>query len=239
MLEVQDIAVAYGPVQALRGVTLRVDAGEIIALVGANGAGKTTLMQAIMGIVPLRSGQITWQGQAIHTQRPHHIVRAGIGLSPEGRQVFADLSVHENLLLGAYTRSGSRSTAARLRDIGDMFPVLLERRKQLAGTLSGGEQQMLAIGRALMAEPKLLLLDEPSLGIAPMVTQQILTRLVSLNKTGMTILLAEQNAAAALSIAHRGYVLETGALVYHDTGAQLLSNDVVRRAYLGVEGADV
>lgn len=235
VLEVEGLAIAYGERRALHGVSLEVGAGEAVALVGANGAGKTTLMHGILGLVPLAAGQVRWRGRAIGGLPSHAIVARGLSLSPEGRQVFAELSVDDNLRLGAFCGRGGRAGARQARaQVLDLFPLLAARQRQLAGTLSGGEQQMLAIGRALMAAPELLLLDEPSLGIAPQICAQIFASLRALNRAGLAILVAEQNAALALSLAQRGYVLETGSITHQDTGAALLQDDFIRQAYLGL-----
>jgi branched-chain amino acid transport system ATP-binding protein len=233
LLEVSNLDVFYGAVHALKGVSLNVAAGEIVTLIGANGAGKTTLLRTISGLVPAKSGSITFEGKDITRTPAHEIVGLGISQSPEGRMVFANLSVEDNLELGAYLRK-DRAAITRDRDEAfRLFPRLLERRKQSAGTLSGGEQQMLAIARALMSRPKLLLLDEPSLGLAPLLVREIFKTVVEINRAGMTVLLVEQNAHMALSIAQRGYVLETGHVRLEDKASNLLANDEVRRAYLG------
>nr|WP_210257849.1 ABC transporter ATP-binding protein [Xanthobacter sp. SG618] len=218
---------------ALREVSLEVKAGEIVALVGSNGAGKTTLLRAISGVQPVRGGRILFEGEAIEKMEPHLRVVRGISQSPEGRQVFGPLSIEDNLRLGAYRRQDARRQA-RLDHVYGLFPVLAERRRTPAMSLSGGQQQMLAIGRALMAGPKLLLLDEPSLGLAPLLVDQILAAVTSLRTEGITTLLVEQNASAALAIADRGYVLETGHITMEGTGAALLDDPKVRAAYLGL-----
>nr|WP_245327743.1 ABC transporter ATP-binding protein [Xanthobacter flavus] len=218
---------------ALREVSLEVKAGEIVALVGSNGAGKTTLLRAISGVQPVRGGRIVFEGEAIERMEPHLRVVRGISQSPEGRQVFGPLSIEDNLKLGAYRRQDARRQA-RLDHVYGLFPVLAERRRTPAMSLSGGQQQMLAIGRALMAGPKLLLLDEPSLGLAPLLVDQILAAVTSLRDEGITTLLVEQNASAALAIADRGYVLETGHIAMEGTGAALLDDPKVRAAYLGI-----
>jgi branched-chain amino acid transport system ATP-binding protein len=232
-LAVEALDVYYGAVHALKGVSLRVEAGEIVTLIGANGAGKTTLLRTISGLVPARSGRIVFEGKDICKTPAHEIVALGVSQSPEGRMVFANLSVEDNLELGAYRRK-DRAAIREDRDrVFQLFPRLLERRKQLSGTLSGGEQQMLAIGRALMSRPRVLLLDEPSLGIAPLLVRDIFKNIVEINRRGTTVLLVEQNAHMALSIAQRGYVLETGRVVLEDAAANLAANDEVRAAYLG------
>ncbi len=232
-LEVKGLDVYYGAVHALKGVTLHADAGEIVTLIGANGAGKTTLLRTISGLVPARAGSVVFEGRDITRVPAHEIVGLGVSQSPEGRMVFANLSVEDNLELGAYRRR-DRAEIRKDRDAGyALFPRLLERRKQLAGTLSGGEQQMLAIARALMSRPRVLLLDEPSLGIAPILVRDIFRTIVEINRRGVTVVLVEQNAHMALSVAQRGYVLETGKVVLEDEAGKLASNDEVRAAYLG------
>lgn len=235
LLEVKDLSVSYGAIDALKRVSLKIYSGEIISLVGANGAGKSTLMRTIIGIKHARSGNIYFKSSSIIGMKSYEIIRLGISQSPEGRQVFADMSVFENLLMGAYsTKMGKSQIKERMEEIFSIFPILKERTKQAAVTLSGGEQQMLAIGRALMLSPELLLLDEPSLGISPLLTDKIFEILVNINRKGTSILLAEQNAAMALEISHRGYVLETGEVTYEDTASELLATNIVRKAYLGV-----
>ncbi|MBN8915379.1 MAG: ABC transporter ATP-binding protein [Rhizobiales bacterium] len=233
MLTVEALSSSYGRIMALREVSLEVKAGEIVALVGSNGAGKTTLLRAISGVQPVRGGRILFEGEAIEKMEPHLRVVRGISQSPEGRQVFGPLSIEDNLRLGAYRRQDARRQA-RLDHVYGLFPVLAERRRTPAMSLSGGQQQMLAIGRALMAGPKLLLLDEPSLGLAPLLVDQILAAVTSLRTEGITTLLVEQNASAALAIADRGYVLETGHITMEGTGAALLDDPKVRAAYLGL-----
>jgi branched-chain amino acid transport system ATP-binding protein len=232
-LVVEALDVYYGAVHALKGVSLRVEPGEIVTLIGANGAGKTTLLRTISGIVPSRSGSVSFEGKAITKLPAHEIVGLGISQSPEGRMVFANLSVEDNLELGAYRRRDRAGIREDREKVFHLFPRLLERRRQLSGTLSGGEQQMLAMGRALMSRPRLLLLDEPSLGIAPLLVRDIFRTIAEINRTGTTVLLVEQNAHMALGIAQRGYVLETGRVVLEDTAAKLAANDEVRAAYLG------
>ena len=233
LLEVEGLDVYYGAVHALKGVSVRVEAGEIVTLIGANGAGKTTLLRTISGLIRPRTGAVRFESKDISRTPPHEIVGLGISQSPEGRMVFANLSVEDNLEMGAYRRKDR----ARIREDYDgmyaLFPRLLERRRQIAGTLSGGEQQMLAIARAMMARPRLLLLDEPSLGIAPILMREVFATIRAINQRGMTVLLVEQNAHMALSIAGRGYVLETGHVRLEDRAQALLQNDEVRRAYLG------
>jgi len=232
-LLVENLDVYYGAVHALKGVSLHVEAGEIVTLIGANGAGKTTLLRTISGVVPARSGRVIFEGRDITKLPAHEIVGLGVSQSPEGRMVFANLSVEDNLELGAYRRRDRDGIKKDRDQIFQLFPRLLERRRQLSGTLSGGEQQMLAMGRALMSRPRVLLLDEPSLGIAPLLVRDIFKTIVEINRAGTTVLLVEQNAHMALGIAQRGYVLETGRVVLEDTAAKLAANDEVRAAYLG------
>jgi len=232
-LAVEGLDVYYGAVHALKGVSLRVEPGEIVTLIGANGAGKTTLLRTISGLVPPRAGKILFEGKDITRVPAHEIVAHGISQSPEGRMVFANLSVEDNLELGAYRRRDRPGIREDREQVFKLFPRLLERRRQLSGTLSGGEQQMLAMGRALMSRPRLLLLDEPSLGIAPLLVRDIFKTIVEINRRGTTVLLVEQNAHMALGIAQRGYVLETGRVVLEDESAKLAANDEVRAAYLG------
>ena len=232
-LVVEGLDVHYGAVHALKGVSLRVETGEIVTLIGANGAGKTTLLRTISGIVPASEGRITFEGKDLRRLPAHEIVALGVSQSPEGRMVFANLSVEDNLELGAYRRKDRAGIAADREAVFQLFPRLKERRRQLSGTLSGGEQQMLAIGRALMSRPRVLLLDEPSLGIAPLLVRDIFKNIVEINRRGVTVLLVEQNAHMALGIAQRGYVLETGKVVLEDDAAKLAANDEVRAAYLG------
>ena len=233
MLEVRRLDVYYGAVHALKGVSLDATAGEVVTLIGANGAGKTTLLRAISGLVRPRAGTILFEGKDLTKLPPEEIVGLGLSHAPEGRRVFANLTVADNLDLGAYRRRDRAAIASDLQSVWQLFPRLLERRKQLAGTLSGGEQQMLAIGRALMAAPRLLLLDEPSLGLAPLLVREIFRTIREINRRGVTILLVEQNAHMALGAATRGYVLETGAVRLSDRAQALLENAEVRRAYLG------
>lgn len=233
LLEVQDLVVRYGAVEAVKGISFTVDEGQVVCLVGSNGAGKTTTLRAISGLVPAASGSITFAGQRIDGLPAHRVVTLGLSHSPEGRHVFPRLSVEENLLLGAFSRGRSADTRADLDRVYDMFPVLGERRRNPAGVFSGGEQQMLAMGRALMSRPKLLMLDEPSMGLSPIMTTKIMDTVVELRSTGTTVLLVEQNALAALSLADHGYVLEVGSVVLQDSGQSLLVDDGVRRTYLG------
>ncbi len=235
MLKVSDINVYYGAIHALKGISFHVEEGEIVSLIGANGAGKTTTMQTISGLLRSRTGSITFRDTEISKTEPHKIVRMGLAQVPEGRRVFSTMTVQENLEMGAYILSGKKgaTTAQDLEMVFDRFPRLKERRRQVAGTLSGGEQQMLAIGRALMSHPSMLLLDEPSMGLAPLLVQEIFDCIQQVNKGGTTILLVEQNAKMALSVSHRAYVLETGTIVLEGPAADLLANDQVKHAYLG------
>lgn len=232
MLEVANLRSAYGRIEVLHGVNLNVRSGEVVALIGSNGAGKTTLLRALSGVQPITGGEISFLGDRIERLPPHRRVERGMTQSPEGRQVFGPLSVEDNLRLGAYMRRDKDIDGDRNR-VFEMFPILAEKRKLLAGGLSGGQQQMLAIGRALMGKPKLLLLDEPSLGLSPTLVDQILAAIVDLRSNGVTVLLVEQNASAALEIADRGYVLETGKVAFEGAGATLLSDPKVKAAYLG------
>ncbi len=233
MLRVEGLRSAYGRIEAVKGVDLEVAAGEIVALVGSNGAGKTTLLRAISGVQPITEGIIAFDGKRIETLPPHARVALGIAQVPEGRQVFAPLTVEDNLRLGAFRR-GRVETETTLAEVYALFPVLGEKRSLAAGGLSGGQQQMLAIGRALMGRPRLLLLDEPSMGLAPLLVDQILEAVVRLRERGLTVLLVEQNATAALAIADRGYVLETGRITHQGTGRALAADPKVREAYLGL-----
>jgi branched-chain amino acid transport system ATP-binding protein len=235
MLEVENIQVFYGKIHALKGISLQVDQGEIVALLGNNGAGKTTTLKTISGLLRPRTGRILLEGRAINEVPPHEIVSLGVAHAPEGRKIFNRLTVTENLEMGAYLRSDG-AIGEDIERAFALFPRLKERRAQVAGTLSGGEQQMLAIGRALMARPRILLLDEPSMGLAPILVEQIFQTVEDINRQGTTILLVEQNAAMALSIAHRGYVLETGNIALQGSAVELQEHPDVKRAYLG-EGA--
>ncbi|GAA4453969.1 ABC transporter ATP-binding protein [Phytohabitans houttuyneae] len=234
LLEIENLTLLYGRIQALHGISLHVNEGEVVALIGANGAGKTTTMRAISGLRPVASGKILFAGQDVTKMRADLRVIRGIGQAPEGRGVFPGMSVQENLEMGAYTRRDRGGIAQDLAMVFDLFPRLRERQRQAGGTLSGGEQQMLAVGRAMMTRPKLLLLDEPSMGLAPMLIQQIFEIITRINEQGTTVLLVEQNAQQALSRAHRGYVLETGSIVKEGSGQELLHDPAVKEAYLGV-----
>jgi branched-chain amino acid transport system ATP-binding protein len=234
VLEITNLRSRYGRIEVLKGISLDVQTGEVVALIGSNGAGKTTLLHALSGVQPISGGQVTFLGERIDGLPAHRRVARGILQSPEGRQIFGPLTVEDNLRLGAYLRRDKDIAEDRDRIFG-MFPILAEKRNQIAGGLSGGQQQMLAIGRALMGKPKLLLLDEPSLGLSPLLVDQILAAIVSLRALGMTVLLVEQNAMAALEIADRGYVIETGHIVHAGPASQLLSDPKVKAAYLGLE----
>jgi branched-chain amino acid transport system ATP-binding protein len=233
LLELNDVHTYYGAIHALRGVTLSVDEGEIVTLIGSNGAGKSTTLRTISGQLRLRQGEITLRGDRIDRRKPHEIVELGICQAPEGRRVFRRMSVHENLEMGAFSRKDKEEVRADFERVYALFPRLKERDSQKAGTLSGGEQQMLAIGRALMARPKVLLLDEPSMGLAPILVEQIFDIIKSINAQGTTVLLVEQNALMALAIANRGYILQTGEIVLADAAESLARNPAVRAAYLG------
>ncbi len=242
MLTIRNLKSYYGRMQALKGVSLHVEEGEVVSLIGANGAGKTTLLNSIVGLVSSRTGQILFSDTDIIQRNPRQIIRMGVSLVPEGRQLFAPLTVIENLILGAYQRyrkDKKSEIKSDLEEVFVLFPILKERKSQIAGTLSGGEQQMLAIGRSLMAKPKLILMDEPSMGLAPLITTQIFQIISELHKQGTTILLVEQNAEAALRISSRAYVIETGRVVLQGMSQELLHNQEVRRAYLGREYKEV
>ena len=232
LLDVADIHTYYGAIEALRGVSLTVEEGEVVTIIGSNGAGKSTTLRSISGLTPARSGKVTFEGRDITSVPAHEIVARGIALSPEGRHCFARMSVRENLDLGAYRRRDGE-IVDDLERVFDLFPRLQERERQKAGTMSGGEQQMLAIGRALMARPKLLMLDEPSMGIAPILVQRIYETIAEINRQGVAILLVEQNANYALDVAKRGYVLETGEVALTNESAELRNDPAVQRAYLG------
>ena len=233
MLKVEDLHVSYGAVQALKGVSFHVEDGEICALIGANGAGKTTTLHAITGLVRTSSGVIEYDGRDLTHVAPHKIVTLGLAHVPEGRHVYASMSVAENLAMGAYFRNDKKAIAADLEEVYVLFPRLKERVKQLAGTLSGGEQQMLAMGRAIMSRPKMVVMDEPSMGLSPLLVNDVFIIIKSMHARGITVLLVEQNARKALSIADRAYVLETGTITMEGTGAELLADERVKRAYLG------
>ncbi|MFE7559090.1 ABC transporter ATP-binding protein [Kitasatospora sp. NPDC057500] len=233
LLEVQDLRVAYGKIEAVKGISFTVNQGEVTTLIGTNGAGKTTTLRTLSGLLKPTAGTVTFDGQPINTVPAHRIVALGLAHSPEGRHIFPRMTIEENLLLGAFLRSDTDGIAKDVERAYGLFPILGERRKQAAGTLSGGEQQMLAMGRALMSRPKLLMLDEPSMGLSPLMMQKIMATIVELKADGTTILLVEQNAQAALSLSDRGYVMETGTIVLQGTGADLLHDESVRKAYLG------
>ena len=233
MLTVENLEVYYGMIHALKNVSFHVEEGEIVALIGANGAGKTTTLQTVSGMLQAKSGSVHFENQDITKMPSHRIVQLGISHVPEGRRMFANLTVYENLRMGAYTRKDKKEIEESLARVYERFPRLKERTRQLAGTLSGGEQQMLAMGRALMSNPRLLLLDEPSMGLSPLLVSEIFDIIESISKQGVTILLVEQNAKKALSIADRGYVLETGNIVMEDSAQALLNNEDIKKAYLG------
>ncbi len=233
MLEVKDLQVYYGVICALKGISFEVNKGEIVSLIGANGAGKTTMMQSIVGLIPKRSGTVLFEGQDISKTPSHKIVRLGMTQVPEGRRIFQELTVYENLLMGAYTNKNQQSFKEDLERIYEQFPRLAERKNQIAGTLSGGEQQMLAMGRAIMCHPSLLMLDEPSMGLSPLLVDQVFDIIKDINKSGTTVLLVEQNAGKSLAISDRAYVMENGKIVLTGTGAELASSEKVKKAYLG------
>ena len=233
MLKIENLHVYYGGIHALKGISMEVPEGKIVTLIGANGAGKSTTLRTIVGLVKPKEGKIFYQGEDITGKPSHYIVKKGIALVPEGRKVFVNLTVYENLLMGGYNRPEDEEFKKDLDYVFSLFPRLLERKNQLAGTLSGGEQQMLALGRALMSRPKLMMLDEPSLGLAPKLVEDVFKSIQEIHKKGTTILLIEQNAMAALQIADYGYVLETGKIVLEGTGEELLHNEDVKKAYLG------
>lgn len=235
MLEIHDIHTYYGNIHALKGISLTVEQGEIVTLIGANGAGKTTTLRTISGLLKPRQGKVTLEGEDLAPYPAHEIVYKGVAMVPEGRGIFAKLTVMENLEMGAFSRNDKDGIARDLERVFNLFPRLKERRNQVAGTLSGGEQQMLATGRALMAHPRLLLMDEPSMGLAPILVESIFETIQEINKEGTTILLVEQNAQMALTVADRGYVLQTGEIVLQDTAANLKENEMVQKAYLGME----
>ena len=233
MLTVENLNVYYGMIHALKGLSFHVDEGEIVALIGANGAGKTTTLQTVSGILPAKSGSINFQGKEIYSVPGNQIVKLGMSHVPEGRRMFSNLTVYENLMMGAYTRKNKKEIADTLEMVYERFPRLRERTRQLAGTLSGGEQQMLAMGRALMAQPRIILMDEPSMGLSPLFVTEIFKIITEVNKQGVTILLVEQNAKKALSIANRAYVLETGKIVNEGEARALLDDESIKKAYLG------
>lgn len=233
LLEVRDLVVNYGLIKAIKGVSFDVKEGEIVALIGANGAGKTTIMHSVCNLIPKAGGSVTFNGDDITSTPAHKLVPMGIAQVPEGRRIFQELTVAENLKMGAYTRKNKRENEETLEKMYNRFPILKERSKQIAGTLSGGEQQMLAMSRALMSHPKLLLLDEPSMGLSPLYVNTIFDMIKKVNEEGTTVLLVEQNAKKALTIAHHAYVLETGNMITSGTGAELLENDSIKKAYLG------
>ena len=233
MLEVKDLQVYYGVICALKGISFHVNEGEIVSLIGANGAGKTTTMQSVIGLLPKKTGSVMFDGKDITKTPCHKIVQAGMTQVPEGRRIFQELSVYENLLMGAFTNKDQQRFKADLESIYERFPRLAERRNQIAGTLSGGEQQMLAMSRALMCHPKLLMLDEPSMGLSPLLVDQVFEIIKDINRDGTTILLVEQNAGKSLAISDRAYVMETGSIVLSGTGEELAASEKVRKAYLG------
>lgn len=233
MLEVKDLQVYYGVIQALKGISFHVEQGEVIALIGANGAGKTTTLQTLTGIIPAKAGNIMYEGKDLTKTPAHKIVEMGMAHVPEGRRVFADMSVYENLLMGAYTRKDKNEIAESLEMVYKRFPRLEERKGQRAGTLSGGEQQMLAMGRALMSKPKIILMDEPSMGLSPILVNEIFDIIQNVSASGTTVLLVEQNAKKALAIADRAYVLETGKIVMSGEASKLMDDDSIKKAYLG------
>jgi branched-chain amino acid transport system ATP-binding protein len=233
MLEVKDLKVAYGRVLAVKGISFKVDQGQVVTLLGTNGAGKTTTLRTISGLIRPESGEIWFEGDRIDATPAHQVLTRGLAHSPEGRKIFPRLTVEENLMLGAFARKDKSGVAQDLERVFNLFDILRERRNQPAGTFSGGEQQMLAIGRAMMSRPKLLMLDEPSMGLSPLMMQRIMSTIVELQSEGVTILLVEQNAPAALSLANYGYVLEVGKIVLENTGEALLGDENVRKAYLG------
>ena len=233
MLEVNNLEVYYGVICALKGISFEVNEGEIVSLIGANGAGKTTMMQSIVGLIPKRAGSVSFMGKDISKTPCHKIVKLGMTQVPEGRRIFQELTVYENLMMGAYTTRDKQLFKKDLESIFERFPRLADRRNQIAGTLSGGEQQMLAMSRAIMCHPKLLMLDEPSMGLSPLLVDQVFEIIKDINKDGTTILLVEQNAGKSLAISDRAYVMENGSIVLSGTGAELASSEKVRKAYLG------
>ncbi|MBR5515752.1 MAG: ABC transporter ATP-binding protein [Clostridia bacterium] len=233
LLEVKDLEVYYGVIRALKGISFKVEKGEIVTLIGANGAGKTTTMQSIIGLIPIRSGSVVYNGNDITKTPCHKLAKLGMSQVPEGRRIFQELTVYENLMMGAYSVKNKSSFKDDIEDVYKRFPRLKERKNQIASTLSGGEQQMLAMGRALMSHPDILLLDEPSMGLSPLLVTEIFDIIKEINKQGTTVLLVEQNAKKALSIADRAYVLETGSIVLEGDAKELMDNDDIKKAYLG------
>lgn len=233
LLEIKNLEVFYGVIQALKGISFNVDEGEIITLIGANGAGKTTTMQSVIGLIPKKGGTVTYGGKDITHTPAHKLVGLGMAQVPEGRRVFQELTVYENLLMGAFLNKDKKAVKEDIEKIYNLFPRLCERKGQIAGTLSGGEQQMLAMGRALMSKPKLLMLDEPSMGLSPLLVDEVFELIKHINKDGTTILLVEQNAGKSLAISDRAYVLENGKIVLTGTGKELMESDMVKKAYLG------
>lgn len=233
LLEVKDLRVSYGVIEAIKGISFEVNEGEIVTLIGANGAGKTTTMQSVMGLIHPKSGTITFDGADIFWMSTHKILRLGMTQVPEGRRIFSELTVYENLLMGAYIEKNREKIKKDMEEIYEIFPRLYERRTQVAGTLSGGEQQMLAMGRAMMSHPRLLMLDEPSMGLSPLLVDQIFSMIKKFHDNGTTILLVEQNAGKSLAISDRAYVLETGRIVLSGTGRELMESEEVKKAYLG------
>ena len=233
LLEVNDLQVYYGVIQALKGISFKVEEGQIVTLIGANGAGKTTTMQTIVGLIPSKAGSIFYEGKEITKLPSHKIVNQGLTQVPEGRRIFQELTVYDNLMLGAYLEKDMKKIKDRIEEVFDQFPILKKRRTQIAGTLSGGEQQMLAMSRALMANPKLLMLDEPSMGLSPLLVNQVFDLITDMNSRGITILLVEQNAEKALAIADQAYVLANGMITHSGTGAELAGSEEIKKAYLG------
>lgn len=233
LLEVNNLQVNYGVIRAIKGISFEVNEGEIVSLIGANGAGKTTTMQSIMGLIPIKDGTVTYDGKVINKIPGHKLISMGMSQVPEGRRVFQELTVYENLIMGAYTQKDKKKIKEDIEDIYTRFPRLGERKNQIAGTLSGGEQQMLAMGRAMMSHPKLMMLDEPSMGLSPLLVDEVFGIIKELHKMGTTVLLVEQNAKKALSISDRAYVLETGSITITGKGEELLNNEEVKKAYLG------
>ncbi len=233
LLEVKNLQVNYGVIRAIKGISFEVNEGEIVSLIGANGAGKTTTMQSIMGLIPIKDGTVTYDGKVINKIPGHKLIPMGMSQVPEGRRVFQELTVYENLVMGAYTQKDKKKIKEDIEDICTRFPRLGERKNQIAGTLSGGEQQMLAMGRAMMSHPKLLMLDEPSMGLSPLLVDQVFEIIKDYHKQGTTVLLVEQNAKKALSVSDRAYVLETGDITLTGKGEELLNNEQVKKAYLG------